>query len=107
LPIVSSNTKFQDLIIEMTSKKLGVCLVLDNHKLVGVITDGDLRRAMAGGRFNALASEIMTTNPKIIESEMMAIEAEEFMVSHKIKELVVMEEGRVCGIVQLYDIGRI
>ena len=49
----------------------------------------------------------MSVNPKVIESEMMAIEAEKFMVAHKIKELVVMQEGRVCGIVQLYDIGRI
>ena len=107
LPIVSPKTNFKDLIIEMTSKKLGVCLVLDSHKLVGIITDGDLRRAKTEGGFNALASEIMSVNPKVIESEMMAIEAEKFMVAHKIKELVVMQEGRVCGIVQLYDIGRI
>ncbi|MDE5591739.1 MAG: KpsF/GutQ family sugar-phosphate isomerase [Helicobacter sp.] len=107
LPIVSLETSFKDVINEMTSKKLGVCLVLEGEKLEGIITDGDLRRVMGDGKFNWCAREIMTKNPKSIQSGVMATKAEEFMVQHKIKELVVMEQDRVVGIVQLYDIGRI
>lgn len=64
LPIVNLETNFKDLITEMTSKRLGVCLVLDNGRLVGIITDGDLRRALMDDKFDSNAAEIMTKQPK-------------------------------------------
>ena len=107
LPIVNLETNFKDLITEMTSKRLGVCLVLDNVRLVGIITDGDLRRALMGDKFDSNAAEIMTKQPKTIQSDAMATQAESLMMESKIKELVVMEGEKVVGIVQLYEVGRI
>ena len=110
LPKVAPQTPFSELINVMTSGKLGLCLVMSGEKLVGVITDGDLRRALmkgGGGHFNFCASEIMSPNPKTIEAEAKASEAEAVMIEHKIKELPVSQNGKIVGIVQLYDIGRI
>ena len=107
LPIVNLETNFKDLITEMTSKRLGVCLVLDNVRLVGIITDGDLRRALMDDKFDSNAVEIMTKQPKTIQSDAMATQAESLMMESKIKELVVMEGEKVVGIVQLYEVGRI
>ena len=104
LPIVAPNSTFKQLIATMTSGKLGMCLVLENKKLLGIITDGDLRRALNAEKFNALAKEIMTRNPKIIQQEAMASEAESLMLQYKIKELVVMDSYNVVGVVQLYAI---
>ncbi|WP_297813743.1 KpsF/GutQ family sugar-phosphate isomerase [uncultured Helicobacter sp.] len=107
LPLVTSNTTFKELIAEMTSKKLGMCIVIENDKLLGIITDGDLRRALGAEKFNVQACEIMTKNPKTIASNAMATEAESLMLEYKIKELIVQDEGKIVGIVQLYGIGRI
>lgn len=107
LPIVNLETNFKDLITEMTSKRLGVCLVLDNGRLVGIITDGDLRRTLMDDKFDSNAAEIMTKQPKTIQSDAMATQAESLMMESKIKELVVMEGEKVVGIVQLYEVGRI
>lgn len=107
LPLVTPHTSFKDLIAEMTSKKLGICLVVENDKLLGIITDGDLRRALSAEKFNALAYEIMTKNPKTITSNAMVGEAESLMLEYKIKELIVQNEERIVGVVQLYDIGRV
>lgn len=110
LPIVSLNTNFSDLINAMTSGKLGLCIVLENEKLVGIITDGDLRRALKSSdkpRFDFKASEIMSVNPKVINAKAMASEAEELMLKHKIKEIVVSENDKIVGIIQLYAIGNV
>ena len=110
LPIVNPETEFNELVDVMTSGKLGLCIVLENDKLVGIITDGDLRRALkanAKPRFDFKAIEIMSHNPKIIDQEAMATEAEQLMLKHKIKEIVVGKNGRVVGIIQLYAIGNV
>ncbi|EAH8208358.1 KpsF/GutQ family sugar-phosphate isomerase [Campylobacter upsaliensis] len=110
LPIVNPQTEFNELVDVMTSGKLGLCIVLENDKLVGIITDGDLRRALkadAKPRFDFKAKEIMSHNPKIIDQEAMATEAEQLMLKHKIKEIVVGKNGRVVGIIQLYAIGNV
>lgn len=104
LPIVAPDSTFKQLIATMTSGKLGMCLVLEDKKLLGIITDGDLRRALNAEKFNALAKEIMTRNPKTIGQEAMASEAESLMLQYKIKELVVMDSFNVVGVVQLYAI---
>ncbi|EAJ9711377.1 KpsF/GutQ family sugar-phosphate isomerase [Campylobacter jejuni] len=108
LPIVHPDTEFNDLVDVMTSGKLGLCVVLENEKLVGIITDGDLRRALKASdkpRFDFKAKEIMSINPKVVDADAMASEAEEIMLKHKIKEIVVGKEERVIGIIQLYAIG--
>ena len=110
LPIVNPQTEFNDLISIMTSGKLGLCIVLEQDKLVGIITDGDLRRALKSNnkpRFDFKAKEIMSTNPKIVDANSMLSEAEEIMLKHNIKEIVVQKEDKVVGVIQLYAIGKI
>ncbi|HED6632252.1 TPA: KpsF/GutQ family sugar-phosphate isomerase [Campylobacter coli] len=110
LPIVHPDAEFNDLVDVMTSGKLGLCLVLENEKLVGIITDGDLRRALKANdkpRFDFKAQEIMSVNPKLVDADAMASEAEEIMLKYKIKEIVVSKEDKVVGIIQLYAIGNV
>ena len=110
VPSVNLDTKFNELINTMTSGKLGLCLVFDKKELKGIITDGDLRRALQNSdkaRFDFLASEIMSKNPKVIDWGAEIIEAEELMLKHNIKEIPVSKNGKIVGIIQLYDIGRI
>ncbi|ECR1940121.1 KpsF/GutQ family sugar-phosphate isomerase [Campylobacter coli] len=110
LPIVHPDTEFNDLVDVMTSGKLGLCLVLENEKLVGIITDGDLRRALKANdkpRFDFKAKEIMSINPNVVDADAMASEAEEIMLKYKIKEIVVSKEDKVVGIIQLYAIGNV
>lgn len=110
LPIVHPDTEFNDLVDVMTSGKLGLCLVVENEKLVGIITDGDLRRALKANdkpRFDFKTKEIMSINPKVVDADAMASEAEEIMLKYKIKEIVVSKEDKVVGIIQLYAIGNV
>lgn len=110
LPIVSPESEFNELVDVMTSGKLGLCIVLENKKLVGIITDGDLRRALRANdkpRFDFKAKEIMSESPKTIEANAMASEAEELMLKHKIKEIVVTQAEKIVGIIQLYAIGNV
>lgn len=110
LPIVSPESEFNELVDVMTSGKLGLCIVLENEKLVGIITDGDLRRALRANdkpRFDFKAKEIMSESPKTIEANAMASEAEELMLKHKIKEIVVTQDEKIVGIIQLYAIGNV
>jgi len=109
LPLVKKSSTFQEVIEVMTRGKLGLCIVVEDKNIVGIITDGDLRRALERtdrARFELLAEEIMTLNPKIIRVHAMAVEAEELMLSYKINELLVVnEENHLVGVVQLFDIG--
>jgi len=110
LPIVNTSSSFQEVITTMTSGKLGLCVVIDEERVQGVITDGDLRRALENtelSRFDLQAKNIMTPSPKMITQESMAVDAEEFMLENKIKELLVVQENALIGIVQLYDTGNI
>lgn len=110
LPIVSSDSSFQNVIQTMTSGKLGLCIVLDEDSIKGIITDGDLRRALEtvdNPMLELMAHNIMTLNPKTISLDEMAIDAEEFMLENKISELLVIENKKLVGVVQLFDTGKI
>lgn len=110
IPSVSPDTYFTELIDVMTSGKLGLCLVMEDSKLIGIITDGDLRRSLKNTskpRFDLKASQIMSANPKIIDADAKASEAEKLMLEYKIKEIPVASKGKIVGIIQLYDIGRV
>ena len=105
-PIVSPNTPITDVILEITSKRLGCTAVVEKNKLVGIITDGDLRRMMQQkGKFETLtAKDIMNKKPKQIESETMAVEALAVMKSFNITQLVVTEKKRFVGFIHLHDL---
>ena len=106
IPMVSPDTALKDVIYEISSKKLGATLVLEEGKLVGIITDGDLRRAFERGvDFSTKAEEIMTRSPKTIREDVFAEKAIEVMERYKITVLpVINESGEVKGIIHLHDI---
>lgn len=105
-PKVESNTSIKNVIIEITEKMLGVTAVVENDKIIGIITDGDLRRMLSKvDDFSKLtAKDIMSANPKRIEAKSMAIEALEVMENHEISQLLVEDEGLYAGVVHLHDL---
>jgi len=108
VPIVYEDTPMTDVIIEMTSKGFGATTVIDKRgKLVGIITDGDLRRFVKnGGDFNtAKARDVMTLRPKTAKANELAAEALKRMEDHKITVLIVVDdEGKPEGIIHMHDI---
>ena len=110
LPIVNSDSSFQHVIKTMTQGRLGLSIVMDESSVMGIITDGDLRRALESSqkpRFDFTVEEIMTKSPKSVTSDTMAIDAEKFMLEHKINDLLVIDDEKLVGIVQLFDTGNI
>lgn len=105
-PKVNPTTSIKDIIIEITEKMLGVTAVVANNKIVGIITDGDLRRMLTKvDDFSKLtAKDIMSANPKRINAESMAIEAMEIMEANEISQLLVEENGNYAGVVHLHDL---
>ena len=106
-PIVRIDTLMRDAIYEMSSKKLGMTCVVDgDDKLVGIITDGDLRRHMERGTpiLEQRAGELMTRKPISISPAMLAAEALNIMERRKITSVVVVEDDRVSGVVHLHDL---
>ena len=108
-PVVSSESFLKDVILEITKKRLGVTVVLnESNNLAGIITDGDLRRMLEKDLYNAdvKAKEIMTTDPKTIESTELAVTALDIMRKKNITQLVVTTEGKYVGIIHLHDLIR-
>lgn len=105
-PKVSSSTSIKDIIIEITEKMLGVTAVVENNKIIGIITDGDLRRMLTKvDDFSKLtAKDIMSLNPKRITAEAMAIDALDMMEANGISQLLVEENGDYAGVVHLHDL---
>lgn len=111
LPLVYPDIPMTEAIMEISSKRLGVAIVVNNHKeILGIITDGDLRRGIekwGKAFFDMKAEEVMTRNPKTISEEELAVKALSVMEKHSITSLVVPDnEGRAKGIIHLHDILR-
>jgi len=108
VPIVKEDTPMKEAIIEMTTKGFGATAVVDEEgKLVGIITDGDLRRFVnRGGSFeNTRAKDVMTRNPKTIKPDELALKALRKMEDHNITVLIVVnEERKPIGIIHMHDI---
>ncbi|MCS7308036.1 MAG: KpsF/GutQ family sugar-phosphate isomerase [Aquificaceae bacterium] len=108
VPIVLQDTPMRDVIIEMTSKGFGATAVVDEGgRLVGIITDGDLRRFVnKGGRFDhSTARDVMTTKPKTARMEELAAEALRRMEDHNITVLIVVDQDfKPVGIIHMHDI---
>ena len=105
-PKVTASTPIKDVIIEISKKMLGVTAVVENDKIIGIITDGDLRRMLTKvDDFSKLtAKDIMGANPKRITANAMAIDALELMEAHEISQLLVEEDGAYAGVVHLHDL---
>ncbi len=106
-PKVNLDTSIKNIIIEITEKRLGVTAVVENHKIIGIITDGDLRRMLTKvDDFSSLtAKDIMSTNPKYINANAMAVDALEIMDTNGISQLLVQDNnGNYAGVVHLHDL---
>jgi arabinose-5-phosphate isomerase len=112
-PIVRADARMRDVIYEMSSKHLGMTCVIDrdDDTLLGIITDGDLRRRMErGGEILGLAAgDVMSTRPVSVARATLAAEALNIMEQRKITSIVVAEDGpvaRVAGVLHLHDLWR-
>ena len=105
-PEVGMDDSLAQVIIEMTKKRLGAAIVTDNDKLMGIITDGDLRRMLLKHPDieHVKAKEIMTPNPKTINEDDLVADALHKMRHNSITQLPVLKDGRYVGVIHLHDI---
>ena len=108
LPKVNPNSKIKDVIIEISEKRLGFTAVIEKNKVIGVITDGDLRRMLSKTEniSNLSAKDIMSTSPKTISTNAMAIEALKIMKSNEISQLIVEDDNKYAGVIHIHDLIR-
>ncbi len=108
LPIMKEDSLFKDVILEMNRKRFGaVCIVDGNGKLKGIITEGDLRREIEKGEaiLQSKASDAMSTEPKVVSAETLAVEALAILEEHNILQLITVdEEQKPIGMIHLHDL---
>ncbi|MDC9729470.1 MAG: KpsF/GutQ family sugar-phosphate isomerase [Methyloprofundus sp.] len=109
LPQCSQQTKVHDVVHGITQGKCGLVVVLQNKEILGVVTDGDIRRAMEMQEstfFSLTAADLMSTQPKAIRQTARLTEVSEIMEQHKINSVLVVDDQQVfVGVVQMYDLG--
>ena len=105
-PMVTENDNIKDVIIEISNKMLGITPVLSKNSIVGVITDGDLRRTLLNNQeiSNLVASDIMSINPQIIDFQIKAIDALKIMKNNKISQLIVTKDNKYYGVLHIQNI---
>jgi arabinose-5-phosphate isomerase len=107
IPLVALGTRMADAIVEMSSKGVGCVGITDAaRRLVGIITDGDLRRHMRPDLLDARVDDIMTAGPKTVRPDQLASEALEVLNSSKITALMVVDAGTPVGVVHFHDLLR-
>jgi arabinose-5-phosphate isomerase len=110
VPVVQPATCMPDVIHEMSSKRLGMtCVADERRRLVGLVTDGDLRRHQSptANLLGLTASDVMTHRPVTVERSLLAVEALKIMEERKITSLVVVDaDGVIDGVVHLHDLWR-
>lgn len=108
-PKVLAEQSLKEVIVEMTAKRLGITAVVDaDNKLLGIITDGDLRRMLEKSTAidKTKAGGIMTANPKTIGPDELAVDALDMLRKNEITQLAVTEQGKYLGIIHLHDLIR-
>ncbi|SCX93303.1 arabinose-5-phosphate isomerase [Nonlabens sp. Hel1_33_55] len=108
-PQVAPSTSLREVIVNISENMLGMTVVVENLKILGIITDGDLRRMLTSGRDidSLVAKDIMTANPKTIPADAMAIQARELMEEKHISQLVSVDEDQnYAGVVHIHDVIR-
>jgi arabinose-5-phosphate isomerase len=106
VPLASVGERMSDALVEMTAKGFGCVGITQGQKLVGIITDGDLRRKMRPDLLDLQVETVMTKMPKTIRPDQLASEALEILNSLKITALFVVEAGVPIGIVHMHDLLR-
>lgn len=105
-PVVAPDSSIKTVIVEISEKRLGVTAVAEDEKVIGIITDGDIRRMLNDrDTFSDLsAKDIMTKNPKMIKSTDMVVDAFNIMEDFSITQLIVVDNGNYQGVLHLHDI---
>ncbi|MDD5150369.1 MAG: KpsF/GutQ family sugar-phosphate isomerase [Flavobacterium sp.] len=105
-PMVAPDAPIKKVIFEISEKRLGVTAVIENEKVIGIITDGDIRRMLnENDTFTHLtAKDIMTKNPKMIQSTTMVADALNILEDFAITQLIVVDNGEYKGVLHLHDI---
>ena len=105
-PMVTPDTPVKKVIFEISEKRLGVTAVIDNNKVIGIITDGDIRRMLndTDSIAGLTAKDIMTKNPKTVQSSDMVADALNILEDFSITQLVVCDQDEYKGIIHLHDI---
>ncbi|MEE3348568.1 MAG: KpsF/GutQ family sugar-phosphate isomerase [Candidatus Gastranaerophilaceae bacterium] len=104
MPLLPSDSGMQETLLEMTSKRLGCVGFTDtNGNLIGMLTDGDLRRCLSNDILSKKACDVMTKNPKVISPEAMASEAVKLMHDKKITNIFAVENGKPVGVIHIHD----
>ena len=105
-PMVTPDAPIKKVILEISEKRLGATAVVENEKVIGVITDGDIRRMLNDNdTFTHLtAKDIMTKNPKMIQSSTMVVQALNILEDFSITQLIVVDNDQYKGIIHLHDI---
>ncbi|NRR92032.1 KpsF/GutQ family sugar-phosphate isomerase [Winogradskyella undariae] len=105
-PQVNLEASVKEVIVEITEKMLGVTAVIENDQIIGIITDGDLRRMLSkSDDISGLkAKDIMSNNPRRIQEDAMAVDAKEVMEQFGISQLLVEHDGKYAGVVHLHDL---
>jgi arabinose-5-phosphate isomerase len=107
VPLIAQGAPMSEAITEMTAKTFGCVGVTDaGGKLIGIITDGDLRRHMGDGLLAAEVDDVMTRNPKTVSADQLVSEAIELLNSSKIMAVIVVAEGKPVGIIHMHDLLR-
>ncbi|GAA3736600.1 KpsF/GutQ family sugar-phosphate isomerase [Flavobacterium ginsengisoli] len=105
-PAVTPETSIKKAIFEISEKRLGVTAVIEDNKIVGIITDGDIRRMLndVDTIADLTAKDIMSKNPKVVSSETMAVDALNILEDFSITQLIVADNGEYKGVLHLHDI---
>ncbi len=105
-PIVAPDSNIKSVIMEISEKRLGVTAVVKNNEVIGIITDGDIRRMLnkTENISGLVAQDIMTVNPKMIKSTDMVSDALNILEDFSITQLVVVDQGEYKGVIHLHDI---
>ncbi len=105
-PFVSPDSSIKNVIVEISEKRLGVTAVIENNKVIGIITDGDIRRMLNKTEtFSGLtAKDIMTANPKTIKSTNLVSDALNVLEDFSITQLIVVDNNEYKGVIHLHDI---
>ncbi|MEN1786308.1 MAG: KpsF/GutQ family sugar-phosphate isomerase [Bacteroidota bacterium] len=105
-PAVHADASVKEVIVEISEKMLGVTAVIDNDKVIGIVTDGDIRRMLNtyDNITTITARDIMTTGPKTISADVLAVKALEVLRKHGISQLLVLEGEAYLGVVHLHNL---
>lgn len=107
LPVVAPDCEAGEMIHTVSRGGLGLIVICENDRIAGIVTDGDIRRAMESRQaefFKIHAMDIATRNPKTIAPDAKLIEAEKKMTQHKVNSLLVVDNDKLVGVIQIYDI---